>query len=183
MEIYIIPILLLAIISFSLYFIYNSFTLESNNRLKRYVGRSFFDLIGIIPLIALFLGIIILLLKGISLLMNFTINFEKYYIILIASIFIYIMSRVIANIFTNITSVFLANRYLKEGLDEKEMKKNIKENKSTIRTIKVFLIFCMVLISYMFVGNTIGLNYNRVFSVIFAIINTATYTIIFKLRK
>ncbi|HEY5525682.1 MAG TPA: hypothetical protein VIK26_10160 [Clostridium sp.] len=183
MERYIIPILLVTIISFSLFFIYNSFTLESNNRLKRYVGRSFFDLVGIIPVIVLFLGIIVLLLKGISMLMNFTINFQEYYIILIASIFIYMIGRIIGNIVTYGTSIVLANKYLKEGLDEKKMKEIIKRNKSKIRTIKVFLIFIIVLICYLFVGNILELNYNIVLSIICAIINTVAYTIIFKLKK
>ena len=183
MERYIIPILLVTIISFSLFFIYNSFTLESNNRLKRYVGRSFFDLVGIIPVIALFLGIMVLLLKGISILMNFTINFQNYYMILIASIFIYMISRIIGNIFTYGTSIVLANKYLKEGLDEKKMKEIIKRNKSKIRTIKVFLIFIVVLICYLFVGNILELNYNIVLSIICAIINTIVYTVIFKLKK
>jgi len=183
MERYIIPILLLTIISFSLFFIYNSFTLESNNRLKRYVGRSFFDLVGIIPVIVLFLGIIVLLLKGISMLMNFTINFQEYYIILIASIFIYMIGRIIGNIVTYGTSIVLANKYLKEGLDEKKMKEIIKRSKSKIKTIKVSLIFIIVLICYLFVGNRLELNYNIILSIICAIINTVAYTIIFKLKK
>jgi len=183
MYIYIIPSLLLIIISFSLYFIYNSFALESSNKLKRYVGRAFFDLVGIIPLMALFLGIMVLVLKTISILMDFTINIEKYYLILITSILIYMMSRIIASIFTYGTSLVLANKYLKEGLDEKKMKKIIKDNKNKIRSTKICLIFIMVLICYLSLGKIIGLNYNIILSIICSIINTVAYTIIFKLRK
>lgn len=180
---YIIPILLLTIISFSLLFIYNSFAIESNNRLKRYVERSIFDLVGIIPLIGLFLGIMVLLLKGISILMDFNMNFQRYYIIVTASIFIYMVSRIIGNIVTYVTSIILADKYLKEGLDEEEMKKNIRVNKSKIRTLKTFFIFIMVLICYLFIGKVLELNYNIVISIICSIINTIAYIIIYKLNK
>jgi len=183
MEMYIIPILLLGIISFSLFFIYNSFTLQSNNRLKKYAGKSFFDLVGIIPLIALFLGIMVLSLQGISTLMSFTINFKTYYIIIIASILIYMIIRIIASIFTYVTSIVLANKYIKDDLDEEQMKKNITANRSNIKKTKLFIIFIIVLICYLFVSNRIGLNYHLVLSIICAIINTIAYTIIFKLKK
>lgn len=183
MEIYLIPILLLSIISFSLFFIYNSFALESNVRLKRNAGKSFFDLLEIIPLIALFLGIMVLLLRGISILLSFTINFNTYYIIIITSIFIYIISRIISSIFTYITSLVLAGKYLKENLSEREMKKIIKDSSSTLKTIKVFLIFIIVLICYLFLGSIIKLNYNIVLSIICAIINTIAYTTTFKIKN
>ena len=63
------------------------------------------------------------------------------------------------------------------------MKKIIKDNNSKIKTIKVFLIFIIVLICYLFVGDIIKLNYNIVLSIICAIINTIAYTIIFKLKN
>lgn len=183
MDIYIIPVLLLTIISFSLVFIYNSFTLQLNNKLGGYAGKSFLDLLGIIPLIALFLGIMVLLLQAISILMSFTINFKSYYIIIIASIFIYIMSRIIASLFTYVTSVALANKYLKEDLDEEQMKKVVIDKRSNIKKTKVTFIFIIVLICYIFVVDIIGLNYSFVLSIICAIINTIAYTIIFKLRN
>ncbi|PRR83129.1 hypothetical protein [Clostridium vincentii] len=183
MDRYIIPVLLLIVISFSLFFIYNSFNLRSNDRLKRYVGRSFFDLIGIIPVMALFSGVMVLLLKGISILMNFTMDFQNYYIILITSIFIYIISRIIGNIVTYITSIVLANKYLNEGLDKEMMKKIIRRKKGKIKMTKVFIIFIVVLICYLFVRNTLELNYNIVILIICATINTLAYTIIFKLEN
>jgi hypothetical protein len=183
MDMYIIPVLLLTIISFSLLFIYNSFTIQSNNKLGRYAGKSFFDLLGIIPLIALFLGIMVLLLKAISILMSFTINFKSYYIIIIASVFICIMSRIIASIFTYVTSVALANKYLKEDLDEYQMKKMVIDKRRNIKKTKVIFIFIIVLICYSFVVDIIGLNYSFLLSIICAIMNTIAYIIIFKLIK
>ena len=150
------------------------------------LSKAFDDMARSSGLLLLAMGIMSLVLQGISILLNdFDYTVQKSYVLLLTTFFLIMFERIVINpIVISLSSDILAHSYLKQGIedDKDKMKEAVEKDRIKIDIVNFIVILIVSFAVYFLMAIAINLGNNIIIAGVLSVLSSILYKFMFKVQ-